>query len=112
MADFGRREEEEDEDIHIKFREDEEMEFFTELALHETERWIQTVTKQSFKHRDDTRKSLENGVLLCELLNGLRPGTIKRINKLPTPLAGLDNLNVFLKACKSTFGLTDTHLFN
>ncbi|GFN88149.1 LIM and calponin homology domains-containing protein 1-like [Plakobranchus ocellatus] len=50
--------------------------------------WL-AVTKQSFKYRDDTRKSLENGVLLCELLNGLRPGTIKRINRLPTPLAGL-----------------------
>ncbi|GFR60374.1 LIM and calponin homology domains-containing protein 1-like [Elysia marginata] len=70
------------------------------------------VTKQSFKYRDDTRKSLENGVLLCELLNGLRPGTVKRINRLPTPIAGLDNINVFLKACKSTFCLTDTHLFN
>ncbi|GFN88151.1 LIM and calponin homology domains-containing protein 1-like [Plakobranchus ocellatus] len=23
-----------------------------------------------------------------------------------------DNINVFLKACKSTFGLTDVHLFN
>ncbi|KAK3765374.1 hypothetical protein RRG08_065130 [Elysia crispata] len=72
----------------------------------------QAVTKQSFKYQDDTRKSLENGVLLCELLNSLRPGTIRRINKLPTPLAGLDNINVFLKACKSTFCLTDTHLFN
>ena len=25
----------------LKYREDEELEFFTELALHETERWIQ-----------------------------------------------------------------------
>ncbi|KAK3765367.1 hypothetical protein RRG08_065123 [Elysia crispata] len=41
MADFGREGEEEVEDYHIRFREDEEMEFFTELALHETERWIQ-----------------------------------------------------------------------
>lgn len=28
-------------EYNIKFREDEEQEFFTELALHETERWIQ-----------------------------------------------------------------------
>lgn len=26
--------------FHAKFREEEEMEFYTELALHETERWI------------------------------------------------------------------------
>lgn len=30
-----------EEDYVVKFREDEEMEFFMELALHETERWIQ-----------------------------------------------------------------------
>lgn len=34
-------EENEEETWNLKFREDEEMEFFTELALHETERWIQ-----------------------------------------------------------------------
>lgn len=33
-------EEVEDVQWEVKFREDEELEFFTELALHETERWI------------------------------------------------------------------------
>ena len=33
-------EEADDAQWEVKFREDEELEFFTELALHETERWI------------------------------------------------------------------------
>ncbi|KAK7498680.1 hypothetical protein BaRGS_00010057 [Batillaria attramentaria] len=32
--------EEEESQWDVKFREDEELEFFTELALHETERWL------------------------------------------------------------------------
>lgn len=35
--------ENEDEWIPIRLREDEEMDFFTELALHEAERWIQVM---------------------------------------------------------------------
>ncbi|XP_076446260.1 uncharacterized protein LOC143283780 isoform X2 [Babylonia areolata] len=96
----------------VRFREDEELEFYTELALHETERWITAVTKKSFAFPEDPRKSLENGILLCELLNIIKPGTVKRINKLPTPIAGLDNLHVFLKACRQHFALNDTQLFD
>ncbi|KAK0062285.1 calponiny domain-containing protein [Biomphalaria pfeifferi] len=105
-------EDDQETDYVIKLREEEEMEFYMDLAIHETERWIQAVTKKSVQYPDDTRKSLENGVLLCDLLNCLQPGVIKRINKLPTPIAGLDNINVFLKTCKSNFGLTDAQLFN
>ncbi|PVD35014.1 hypothetical protein C0Q70_06295 [Pomacea canaliculata] len=70
------------------------------------------VTKKHFAHPDDPRRSLENGILLCELLNCLKPGAVKRINKLPTPIAGLDNLHVFLKACNEHFGLNNTQLFD
>jgi len=91
---------------------DEELEFFTELALHETERWIQAVTKKKFQNPDDPRKSLENGVLFCELLNAIKPGSIRKINKLPTPIAGLDNLQVFLEACQAQLGLRQSQLFD
>ncbi|KAJ8298221.1 hypothetical protein KUTeg_024752 [Tegillarca granosa] len=112
VTNMANTEENEEEPWNLKFREDEEMEFFTELALHETERWIQAVTKKKFAYPDDFRKSLENGVLLCELLNNLKPGAVKRINKLPGAIAGLDNINVFLKACRASFGLNDKHLFD
>uniref|UniRef100_A0A803YK89 Calponin-homology (CH) domain-containing protein n=1 Tax=Meleagris gallopavo TaxID=9103 RepID=A0A803YK89_MELGA len=46
------------------------------------------VTGRSFGEKD-FRSGLENGILLCELLNAIKPGLVKKINRLPTPIAGL-----------------------
>ncbi|KAM9347400.1 LIM domain only protein 7 isoform 3-T3 [Symphorus nematophorus] len=79
-------------------------------AYFEAQRWIEAVTKKKFGS-NDFRSALENGVLLCDLINKIKPGIIKRVNKLPTPIAGLDNLNVFLKAC-GKLGLKEAQLFH
>ncbi|NXO20299.1 LMO7 protein, partial [Cisticola juncidis] len=68
------------------------------------------VTRQSFG-TEDFRAALENGVLLCDLINKIKPGVVKKINCLPTPIAGLDNINVFLKACEN-IGLKEAQLFH
>ncbi|EHH29057.1 hypothetical protein EGK_09377, partial [Macaca mulatta] len=70
----------------------------------------QAVTEKNFETKD-FRASLENGVLLCDLINKLKPGVIKKINRLSTPIAGLDNINVFLKACEQ-IGLKEAQLFH
>ncbi|XP_056245085.1 LIM domain only protein 7 isoform X9 [Seriola aureovittata] len=79
-------------------------------AYLEAQRWIEAVTKKKFGN-NDFRSALENGVLLCDLINKIKPGIIKRVNRLPTPIAGLDNLNVFLKAC-GKLGLKEAQLFH
>ncbi|XP_008280173.1 LIM domain only protein 7 [Stegastes partitus] len=79
-------------------------------AYLEAQRWIEAVTKKKFGG-NDFRSALENGVLLCDLINKIKPGVIKRVNRLPTPIAGLDNLNVFLKAC-GKLGLKEAQLFH
>uniref|UniRef100_A0A671UUD2 Ubiquitin C-terminal hydrolase L3 n=1 Tax=Sparus aurata TaxID=8175 RepID=A0A671UUD2_SPAAU len=79
-------------------------------AYSEAQRWIEAVTKKKFGS-NDFRSALENGVLLCDLINKIKPGTIRRVNRLPTPIAGLDNLNVFLKAC-GKLGLKEAQLFH
>ncbi|XP_053732466.1 LIM domain only protein 7-like isoform X3 [Synchiropus splendidus] len=81
-----------------------------EEAFVEAQRWIEAVTKKTFGSRD-FRSALENGVLLCDLINRIKPGLIKKVNRLPTPIAGLDNLNVFLKAC-GKLGLKEAQLFH
>uniref|UniRef100_A0A671UVM7 Ubiquitin carboxyl-terminal hydrolase n=1 Tax=Sparus aurata TaxID=8175 RepID=A0A671UVM7_SPAAU len=50
-------------------------------------------------------------ILSDVLINKIKPGTIRRVNRLPTPIAGLDNLNVFLKAC-GKLGLKEAQLFH
>ncbi|XP_042349193.1 LIM domain only protein 7b isoform X2 [Plectropomus leopardus] len=79
-------------------------------AFNEARRWIEEVTGKSFGCKD-FRAALENGVLLCDLINQLKPGIIKRVNRLSTPIAGLDNVNVFLKAC-GKLGLNVSQLFH
>lgn len=79
-------------------------------AFNEAQRWIEEVTGKSFDCHD-FRASLENGVLLCDLINQLKPGIIKRVNRLSTPIAGLDNVSVFLKAC-GKLGLNESQLFH
>ncbi|XP_067352314.1 LIM domain only protein 7-like isoform X3 [Channa argus] len=79
-------------------------------AFVEAQRWIEEVTGKSFGC-NNFRAALENGVLLCDLINQLKPGIIKRVNRLSTPIAGLDNVNVFLKAC-GKLGLNESQLFH
>ncbi|XP_056107818.1 LIM domain only protein 7 isoform X14 [Rhinichthys klamathensis goyatoka] len=81
-----------------------------ESAYSEAQRWIEAVTKKKFGS-SNFRNSLENGLLLCELINKIKPGIIKKLNRLSSPIAGLDNINLFLKAC-SKLGLIEAQLFH
>ncbi|XP_069061374.1 LIM domain only protein 7 isoform X12 [Pleurodeles waltl] len=81
-----------------------------EPAFTEAQRWLEEVTGKQFGEKD-FRSALENGLLLIDLINKIKPGVIKKINRLSTPIAGLDNINVFLKAC-GKLGLKDAQLFH
>uniref|UniRef100_A0A8C4EXD2 LIM and calponin homology domains-containing protein 1 n=1 Tax=Dicentrarchus labrax TaxID=13489 RepID=A0A8C4EXD2_DICLA len=79
-------------------------------AFQEAQKWIEAVTGRCFGDKD-FRGGLENGILLCELLSCIKPGLVKKINRLPTPIAGLDNLSVFLRGCEE-LGLKGSQLFD
>ncbi|XP_069047810.1 LIM and calponin homology domains-containing protein 1a isoform X7 [Lepisosteus oculatus] len=81
-----------------------------EPAFQEAQKWIEAVTGRRFGDKD-FRSGLENGILLCELLSSIKPGLVKKINRLPTPIAGLDNLTLFLRGCEE-LGLKGTQLFD
>uniref|UniRef100_A0A3B5KXI4 Uncharacterized protein n=1 Tax=Xiphophorus couchianus TaxID=32473 RepID=A0A3B5KXI4_9TELE len=66
-----------------------------------------TWNRKSFGDKD-FRSALENGILLCD---AIKPGLVKKINRLPTPIAGLDNLSVFLRGCEE-LGLKGSQLFD
>uniref|UniRef100_A0A3B1ID47 Calponin-homology (CH) domain-containing protein n=1 Tax=Astyanax mexicanus TaxID=7994 RepID=A0A3B1ID47_ASTMX len=51
------------------------------------------VTGRNFGEKD-FRGGLDNGILLCELLSSIKPGLVKKINRLPTPVAGLTLRNI------------------
>uniref|UniRef100_A0A665WYG4 Guanine nucleotide exchange factor VAV3-like n=1 Tax=Echeneis naucrates TaxID=173247 RepID=A0A665WYG4_ECHNA len=63
----------------------------------------------------DLAQTLRDGVLLCQLLNNLRPGTInlKEINLRPqmSQFLCLKNIRTFLASCCDVFGLKKSDLF-
>ncbi|XP_061690317.1 LIM and calponin homology domains-containing protein 1 [Syngnathoides biaculeatus] len=79
-------------------------------AFREAQKWIEAVTGRCFGDKN-FRGGLENGILLCELLSSIKPGLVKKINRLPAPIAGLDNLSVFLRGCEE-LGLKGSQLFD
>ncbi|KAJ8384857.1 hypothetical protein AAFF_G00197670 [Aldrovandia affinis] len=81
-----------------------------EPAFQEAQKWIEAVTGRRFGDKD-FRSGLENGILLCELLSSIKPGLVKKINRLPTPIAGLDNISLFLRGCEG-LGLKGSQLFD
>lgn len=63
----------------------------------------------------DLAQTLRDGVLLCQLLNNLRPHSInlKEINLRPqmSQFLCLKNIRTFLAACCDTFGMKKSELF-
>ncbi|KAL0966916.1 hypothetical protein UPYG_G00302220 [Umbra pygmaea] len=66
-------------------------------------------------HVFDLAQTLRDGVLLCQLLNNLRPHTInlKEINLRPqmSQFLCLKNIRTFLTSCSEVFGMKKTDLF-
>ncbi|KAJ2807374.1 Protein kinase of the Mitotic Exit Network [Coemansia guatemalensis] len=56
------------------------------------------------------RESLRDGVVLCRLINKLRPGAVKRINTRNIPFTQMENISNFLAAAQS-LGLDSSDLF-
>ncbi|XP_041063068.1 LIM and calponin homology domains-containing protein 1-like isoform X16 [Carcharodon carcharias] len=94
----------------VDWVENQQQDFGPGPAFTEAQHWIEQVTGRSFGDKD-FRTGLENGILLCELLNAIKPGAVKKINRLPTPIAGLDNITLFLRACEE-LGLKGSQLFD
>ena len=47
--------------------------------------WIQLVAKTKFDESLSFQENLKDGVMLCDVINGLKPGTIKTVNASKMP---------------------------
>ena len=57
-----------------------------------------------------TGDALKDGVYLCKLILSLSPGIIKKINPPTTPFKCMENIELFLNACRA-YGLKNADLF-
>ncbi|KAG5285360.1 hypothetical protein AALO_G00002520 [Alosa alosa] len=70
--------------------------------------WIEDVTGESIG--EDFQKGLKNGVILCELINKLQPGSVKKVNNSTQNWHQLENLTNFIKAI-TVYGLKPHDIF-
>lgn len=70
--------------------------------------WISQVTHKSFS--GDLQSGLKSGVLLCETINAIWPGTIQKINTGNLPFPQRENIVAYLNACKAK-GMKEVDLF-
>ncbi|RXN27931.1 calponin-3-like isoform X1 [Labeo rohita] len=89
--------------------------FFSQIAQkydlqkeEELRFWIEEVTGMPIG--DSFQKGLKDGVILCELINKLQPGSIKKINHSQLNWHKLENLGNFIKAILA-YGLKPNDIF-
>ncbi|CAG0921076.1 unnamed protein product [Notodromas monacha] len=58
----------------------------------------------------DFAAPLKDGTALCDLINKLHPGAVKKVNRNKTPFMMRENLEMFLKGCVA-YGLKNQDLF-
>jgi hypothetical protein len=81
---------------------------FDEVRAAEATRWIEEVTGQRLS--GDFQSSLKDGVILCKLINKLKPGTIAKINTQRMPFMQMENIAAYIQACRD-LGVPDRENF-
>ncbi|XP_035276349.1 calponin-2-like [Anguilla anguilla] len=70
--------------------------------------WIEEVTGSAVG--EDFQKGLKNGTILCELINKLQPGSVRKISRSSQNWHQLENLSNFIKAI-TAYGLKPHDIF-
>jgi len=74
----------------------------------EAREWIESVTGAPLQ--GSFAESLKSGVVLCNLINNIKPKTIKKINTFNRPFMQMENIKFFLESAKM-LGVPEPDLF-
>jgi len=90
---------------------------FAPERAQEAVAWIEAVLGKSVlpeggqaSEQADFGEGLKDGSVLCELINALRPGSVKKINTMKAPFKQRENIELYLKGCEA-YGLKTQDLF-
>merc|ERR550532_1963842 len=76
--------------------------------------WIEEVIgsklEMEVKDQVDFGTVLKDGAVLCQLINAISPGSVKKINTMKAPFKQRENIEMYLKAC-AAYGLKEQDLF-
>jgi hypothetical protein len=71
--------------------------------------WIEAITCEKFSEQT-FGDALKDGTVLCNLINKIRPRTVKKINKMKMPFMQMENIAMFLQGCRAV-GVADHDCF-
>ncbi|KAL4161302.1 hypothetical protein PRNP1_001857 [Phytophthora ramorum] len=77
-------------------------------AEEEAQAWIEAVLGESFL--TGFGDSLKDGIMLCTLMNKIKPGLIPKIQSSSMPFKQMENVTSFVRACRS-IGVAEFDLF-
>jgi len=76
----------------------------------ECQGWIETVAGAKFPPGESYEDALKDGIILCNLMNKLKPGSIKKINTSGASFKMMENINNFQKAIQE-YGVAEIDVF-
>lgn len=76
----------------------------------EAQDWIETVLGSKFPPGESYEDALKDGIILCKLMNKIKPGAINKINTSGASFKMMENINLFQKALKE-YGVADIDVF-
>jgi len=71
--------------------------------------WIEAVTGES-KGDKTTQEWLQNGTVLCSLVNKIKPGQIKKVNSSTMPFKQMENITFYMNAARE-LGVPEQSMF-
>ena len=81
------------------------------LAAGQARAWIEAVlAKPAGEEGDSLSSALKSGVLLCELLNTVSPGAVKKAGKMNVAGVHRENIELFVGGCRK-LGVPDANNF-
>ncbi|KRX24525.1 LIM and calponin homology domains-containing protein 1 [Trichinella nelsoni] len=104
---------------------DDELEFYIDMAINETQRWLEASTRERFLDDDDIIFSLRNGFQLRKIVNKLIPGSFyieddvehldeTKKQNLPDGFSKICEpwIETFFCLCVSKLGIPEENLFH
>jgi len=76
----------------------------------EAQEWIETLLGSKFPPGTSYEDALKDGIILCKVMNKLKPGSVNKINTSGASFKMMENINVFQKALKD-YGVPDLDVF-
>ena len=73
--------------------------------------WITAITGRAKPSGETFAAWLHDGTVLCELVNGIRPESVKKINISTMPFKQMENITAFLRCCRGSLGVPEADLF-